>query len=40
VRFVADANNMIGAAGIAFACGVGWSLGCWLLGRILSAIKI
>jgi hypothetical protein len=40
MRFVADLNNMVGIAGLGFACGIGWTAGCWLMGRLLSAIKI
>jgi len=40
LRFVADTNNLIGIAGLGFACAIGWTLGCWLTARILSAIKL
>lgn len=39
MRFVADINNMIGAAGIALACGIGWTFGCWLASRLLSILR-
>lgn len=40
MRFVIDTNNAIGVAGIAFFAGMGWGLGMWVMGRILSVIKI
>ena len=40
MRFVADANNLIGILGLAFAAGFGWTVGCWLASRILAALKI
>lgn len=39
MRFVIDANNFLGIAGIAFGAGIGWTAGCWLASRILAALK-
>lgn len=38
MRFVIDANNAIGAVGLAFCLGIGWTAGCWLTKKLLAII--
>jgi hypothetical protein len=40
MRFVIDANNFIGIAGLSLGAGLGWAAGSWLAHRILSVIKL
>jgi hypothetical protein len=38
IRFAIDAQNAIGAIGIAFCLAIGWSAGGWLMGKLLSRL--
>lgn len=40
MRFVIDTNNALGMGGLALCAGLGWTLGCRLMSRILGALNI
>ena len=39
MRFVLTLDQAVASAGVAFCVAVGWTLGCWLAGRLLALIK-
>jgi hypothetical protein len=39
MRFVLSVDQAIAATVLAFCLGIGWTLGTWLAGKLLSLIK-
>ena len=40
MRIALDASNLLNAFLLAGAIGAGYTLGCWLISRVLSVLKI